>query len=138
LEDEMTTVTFAGGMRFVGHGASGHDVAMDASKENGGQDSAARPVEVLLASLGACTGMDVVTVLRKNRHAPASFRIEITDERATEYPKVLKKIRLAYIVSGDVPPDQLEKAIELSLAKYCPIANSLAGVSEITHEMRFE
>jgi putative redox protein len=69
---------------------------------------------------------------------PAAFRVEIVDERAEEYPKVLKKIHLAYIVSAEVPQDGLEKAIELSLAKYCPIANSLAGVADITYEMRFE
>jgi putative redox protein len=134
----MTTVTHVGDMRFVGRGASGHDVAMDASEANGGHDAAARPVEVLLSSLGACTGMDVVSILRKSHNVPAAFRVEITDVRATEYPKVLKRIHLVYVVGGDVPEDRLQNAIELSLTKYCPIANSLAGVAEITYEMRFE
>jgi putative redox protein len=134
----MTVVTYTGGMRFVGRGASGHDVVMDASETNGGQDTAARPVEVLLASLGACTGMDIVAILRKSQHVPTAFRVELADERAADYPKVLKRIHLSYVVSGEVPRERLEKAIELSLAKYCPIANSLAGVAEITYEMRFE
>jgi putative redox protein len=134
----MTVVTHTGGMRFVGRGASGHDVVMDASETNGGQDTAARPVEVLLASLGACTGMDIVAILRKSQHVPTAFRVELADERAADYPKVLKRIHLSYVVSGEVPRERLEKAIELSLAKYCPIANSLAGVAEITYEMRFE
>jgi putative redox protein len=134
----MTVVTYTGGMRFVGRGASGHDVVMDASEANGGHDTAARPVEVLLASLGACTGMDVVAILRKSQHVPTAFRVELADERAADYPKVVKRIHLSYVVSGEVPREGLEKAIELSLAKYCPIANSLAGVAEITYEMRFE
>ncbi len=134
----MTVITFEGGMRFVGRGSSGHEVAMDASAANGGSDSAARPVEVLLSSLGACTGMDVVAILRKSHDVPQAFRVEIADERAEDYPKVLRKIHLAYVVSSEVPRERLEKAIELSLAKYCPIANSLAGVAEITYEMRFE
>jgi len=134
----MTVVTHAGGMRFVGQGASGHDVVMDASEANSGHDTAARPVEVLLSSLGACTGMDVVSILRKSQNVPAAFRVEITDERATEYPKALKRIHLAYVVRGDVPEERLKQAIELSLTKYCPIANSLAGVAEITYEMRYE
>ena len=134
----MTVVTHAGGMRFVGQGASGHDVVMDADEASGGHDAAARPVEVLLSSLGACTGMDVVSILRKSQNVPAAFRVEITDERATEYPKVLKRIHLAYVVHGDVSEERLKKAIELSLTQYCPIANSLAGVAEITYEMRFE
>ncbi len=134
----MTVVTYKGGMRFVGRGASGHDVVMDASETSGGHDTAARPVEVLLASLGACTGMDVVAILRKSQDVPTTFRVEIADERATDYPKVLKRIHLSYVVSGEVPRERLEKAIELSLAKYCPIANSLAGIAEITYETRFE
>jgi len=134
----MLTVRFVGGMEFVGRGASGHDVVMDANEASGGRNSAARPVETLLAALGACTGMDVVSILRKSRDVPTSFRIEIADERATEYPQILKKIHLTYIVSGEVPRERVEKAIGLSLAKYCPIANSLAGVAEITHELRFE
>ncbi len=134
----MTVVTYAGGMRFVGRGASGHEVAMDASEESGGSDTAPRPVEVLLASLGACTGMDVVSILRTSHHPPAAFRVEITDERASGYPKVLKKIHLAYVVDRGVPQDALEKAIKLSLATYCPIANSLACVAAISYEMRFE
>lgn len=134
----MLTVRFAGGMEFIGRGASGHDVVMDASEASGGRNSAARPVETLLAALGACTGMDVVSILRKSRDVPTSFRIEIADERATEYPQILKKIHLTYIVSGEIPRERVEKAIGLSLAKYCPIANSLAGVAEITHELRFE
>ncbi len=134
----MTVVTFMGGMRFVGRGASGHDVAMDADRTSGGQDSAVRPVEALLAALGACTGMDVVSILRKSQDVPTLFRVEIADERATEYPKVLKRIHLTYVVSRSVPRERLERAIELSLSTYCPIANTLIGVAEITHDVRFE
>jgi putative redox protein len=134
----MTIVSFTGGMRFVGRGTSGHDVVMDADQASGGQDSAARPVEVLLAALGGCTGMDVVSILRKSREVPTVFRVEISDERAAEYPKVLRRIHLTYVASHDVEQGKLEKAIQLSLSKYCPIANTLAGVAEITYGVRFE
>ncbi|MEW5825381.1 MAG: OsmC family protein [Candidatus Bipolaricaulota bacterium] len=134
----MITVNYGGGMKFVGRGASGHDVVMDASEANGGGDSAARPVEVLLCALGGCTGMDVVSILRKMKTEPKSLRIEISDERAPEYPKVLRRIHLSYVLGGDVPRVNVDKAIDLSLSKYCPIANTLAGVSEITHDVRFE
>ena len=83
-----TIVEYKGGMEFVGKVASGHDVRMDAGDSVGGADSAPRPVEVLLSSLGGCTGMDVVSVLRKMKTEPKSLQIEIQDERATEYPKV--------------------------------------------------
>ena len=129
-----TIVEYKGGMAFVGKVASGHDVRMDAGDSVGGADSAPRPVEVLLSSLGGCTGMDVVSVLRKMKTEPKSLQIEIQDERATEYPKAFTKIHLIYKVEGDVPEENLVKAIELSLTKYCPIANTLSGVAEITYE----
>ncbi|MGD9675370.1 MAG: OsmC family protein [Candidatus Bipolaricaulia bacterium] len=133
----MTEVVWAGGMRFVGRGASGHEVPMDAATPLG-EDSGARPVEALLCALGGCTGMDVVSILRKMKTEPRSFRIEIEDERAAEYPKVLRKIRLTYIATGAVPEENLRKAIDLSLTKYCPIANTLAGVAEIRYEARID
>jgi putative redox protein len=127
-----TVVEFVEGMKFVGQGKSGHAVIMDSAPASGGSDSAARPVEVLLASLGGCTGMDVVSILRKMKTEPKSLKVEIEDERATEYPKVFTKLHLSYYVTGEVPESNLQKAIDLSLAKYCPIANTLAGIAEIT------
>ena len=130
-----TIVDYAGGMAFVGKGASGHEVTMDAGEKGGGGDAAARPVETLLSSLGGCTGMDVISILRKMKTEPSSLQIELQDERASDYPKVLTKIHLIYRIEGDVPQDNLIKAIEMSLAKYCPIANTLGGVSKISYEV---
>lgn len=129
-----TTVKFIDGMQFIGQGESKHEVHMDASQKVGGIDSAARPLEVMFCALGGCTGMDVVSILRKMKTEPRSLQIEITDERAPEYPKVLTKLHLTYRVTGAVPQDNLQKAIDLSLSKYCPIVNTLAGVVEITSE----
>ena len=129
-----TTVRFVEGMKFVGKGESKHEVYMDASPKAGGTDSAARPLEVMLCALGGCTGMDVVSILRKMKTEPRSLQIEITDERAPDYPKVFTKLHLTYRVTGAVPQDNLQKAIDLSLSKYCPITNTLAGSVEITSE----
>ncbi len=133
-----TLVKLVEGMRFAGHGKSGHEVAMDASSKVGGKDSAARPVEVMLCALGGCTGMDVISILRKMKIEPASLRIEIEDERAPDYPKVITKLHLIYRVTGEVPAENLKKAIDLSLAKYCPIVTTLAGVTKVTSEYVIE
>ena len=133
-----TKVRYAGGMRFIGQGLSGHEVIMDAGPEGGGEDRAARPVETLLCSLGGCTGMDVVAILRKMKTEPEDLRIEIIDERALEYPKVITTLHLKYIVKGRLPVENVRRAVDLSLAKYCPIANTLAGVSAITSEIVIE
>ena len=129
-----TIVRYEGGMKFVGQGKSGHPVTMDAAPEVGGADSAARPIEALLCSLGACTGMDVISILRKMRTEPTALEIHVEDERETDAPKAIKKVHLVYRVKGRVPEANLRKAIELSLSTYCPIANSLSGVAKITTE----
>lgn len=133
-----TLVKLVEGMRFVGHGESGHEVVMDAASKVGGKDSAARPLEVMLCALGGCTGMDVISILRKMKTEPASLRIEIEDERASDYPKVITELHLIYSVTGEVPVENLKKAIDLSLAKYCPIVNTLAGVARVTSEYVIE
>jgi putative redox protein len=133
-----TTVTLVEGMQFVGKGERGHGVLMDASPKGRGSDSAATPLETFLCALGGCTGMDVIAILRKMRAEPASLRIEITDERAAEHPKVITKLHLVYRVTGAVSEENLKKAIDLSLRKYCPISNTLAGVAEITSEAVIE
>ena len=125
-------------MKFAGRGESGHPVVMDSSPQVGGEDSAARPVEVMLCSLGGCTGMDVISILRKMKTEPEAFQIEIETERDSDYPKVFRAIHLSYIVKGDVPEENLKKAIDLSLEKYCPIANTLSGVTKITYSYRIE
>jgi len=125
-------------MKFAGRGESRHPVVMDSSPQVGGEDSAARPVEVMLCSLGGCTGMDVISILRKMKTEPEAFQIEIETERDSDYPKVFRAIHLSYIVKGDVPEENLKKAIDLSLEKYCPIANTLSGVTKITYSYRIE
>jgi len=133
-----TIITLVEGMQFVGKGERGHGVLMDASPKGGGSDSAATPLEAFLCALGGCTGMDVISILRKMKTEPSSLRIEIQDERASEYPKVITKLHIIYRVTGAVPEVNLKKAIDLSLSKYCPITNTIAGVAEITSETVLE
>ena len=133
-----TTVTLLEGMRFAGRGDSGHEVYMDASPKVGGNDSAPRPLELMLFALGGCTGMDVISILRKMRTEPSSFQVEITSEQAVEHPKVFTKLHIIYRVSSDVPEENLSKAIDLSLSRYCPVTNALAKVAKITSEFIIE
>ena len=133
-----TIVKLAEGMQFIGRGTSGHAVLMDSADNVGGADSAARPVEVMLCALGGCTGMDVISILRKMKTEPEDLSVEIRDTRAPEYPMVFTDIHITYRVRGNVPEANLKKAIELSLTKYCPISNSLARVANVTSEYVIE
>lgn len=130
-------VTLNEGMQFVGNSESGHAVLLDAAPEVGGTDTALRPMEFLLISLGGCTGMDVVSILRKMRVEWERFEILLEAERAPEHPKVFTKIRLTYRIWGDdIPEDKLKKAIDLSQERYCSVTAMLSKTAEISYEYR--
>ena len=127
-------VTLNEGMQFVGSAESGHAVLLDAAPEVGGTDTALRPMELILVSLGGCTGMDVVSILRKMRVEWERFEIQVVAERAPEHPKVFTKIHLIYRIWGDdIPEDKLKKAIDLSQERYCPVTAMLNKIAEITY-----
>lgn len=128
-----TTIKWLGKMAFIGKSDSNHLVAMDAAPEVGGENSAIRPLELLLQGLGGCTGMDVISILKKKRILLTDFEIEIQAERAEEHPKVFTKIHLKYIFYGrDIKSKDVEHAIELSETKYCSASAMLRHTAEIT------
>jgi putative redox protein len=113
-------------MQFVGAGWSGTGVLMDAARDFGGDERGARPFELLLVSLAGCTGMDVVSLLRKMRVGFTELELEIEAEKSEEHPHVFTEINLVYIVTGrDIDEDKVKRAIELSQDKYCSVSAML-------------
>ncbi|CAB1129791.1 OsmC/Ohr family protein [Candidatus Hydrogenisulfobacillus filiaventi] len=134
----MTTarVRYDGGMKFSGMGGSGHVVLMDAAPEVGGTDAGTRPMELTLVSLGGCTGMDVVSILRKMRVAIDAFDVDIDADRAPQHPKVYTEIRMRYrLQSADATPEQLMRAVRLSQEKYCSVSAMLRETARIVSEV---
>ena len=130
------TVTHVPGGPFVGKADSGHAAVLDWS---GGTDTAPSPVEMLLLSLGACSGIDVVSILQKARTPAESFRIEIAAERSEAHPRVFTKIHLTYVVKGKgIKEAALSRAIELSEEKYCSISAMIRDVARISSSYRIE
>ncbi len=112
---------------------------MDAVEGLGGSDGATRPMELLLMSLGGCTGMDVLSILVKMKQSVEDFHIELEGEHAPEHPKIYTKIEMIYVVTGNVDVVKLERAIELSEEKYCSISAMLrAGGVNIQTSYRIE
>jgi putative redox protein len=108
-------------MSFVGVADSGHELKIDGGLDAGGDDSAAHPMELMAMSLGSCTAMDVISILRKKRQDVTAFEVGLHIERATEHPKVFTRAILSYEVCGNnVEEAALRRAIELSALKYCP------------------
>ena len=125
-------------MGFVAETGSGQIVNMDGAPDertptNGGQNLAARPMELLLAGMGGCTAYDVVLILKRGRHAVRGCTVEIQAERAEVEPKVFTKINLHFTVTGQgLPAAAVERAIALSHEKYCSASIMLGKTAEIT------
>src|SRR3990170_66575 len=123
-------------MRFDGVAESGTRVVMDAMPEHGGTGAGSSPMETVLAALAGCTGMDVVSILSKMRAPLERLAISVEGERAAEHPKVFTTIHLRYEFSGaNLAREQAEKAVTLSMEKYCSVSAMLKRSVEVTYEI---
>jgi len=130
-----STVTWNSGLAFTAH-QGGHSIPLDAPRESGGQDSGASPKGLLLSGLGGCTGMDVVSILEKMRVPLEGLEVQATAELTEDHPKVFKSIHLRYAFRGrDLAMDKLEKAVILSMDRYCGVSAMLAKAAPITWEI---
>jgi putative redox protein len=126
-------VRYTGGMQFLGISESGHSVVADASIEGHGADTAARPTELLMIAQGSCSGMDVVSILKKQRMNFDRLEIELDGRKTEEHPKFIDKVKINYRIWGkEVDEEKFKKAIELSLEKYCSVSNTMK--SEVSYE----
>jgi len=113
---------------------TGHTIVMDAGEDHGGQNLGPRPMHVLLVALGGCTGMDVISFLRKMRQPVEAYEVRVDGDRADDDPKVYTSITIRHIVTGDVDEARLAHAIELSEDKYCSASAMLGEVADIKVE----
>ena len=126
------------GMGFLAETGSGHVITMDgapdvAKPENGGQNLAPRPMEMLLAGTGGCTAYDVVLILKRGRHNVQGCSVKIVSERATEDPKVFTKINMHFVVTGvNLTETAVQRAIQMSHEKYCSASIMIGKTAEIT------
>ncbi|MCM3766874.1 OsmC family protein [Neobacillus niacini] len=120
-----TTIKWTGKMAFSGATPSGHEIKMDAAEEIGGENSGARPTELLLNAVAGCTGIDIISILQKMRLEPKSFQMQVKGQRADEHPKRFTAIHIHYSLEGDLPEDKVIRAIQLSKDKYCSVSHSL-------------
>lgn len=126
------------GTRFRARDAAGADAVMDALPPFG-QHTGLTPMEMLLAGLGGCTALDVISILRKKRQEVTDYRLEVQGVKASEHPKVYTEITVHHIVSGhNVSEEAVRHAIELSEEKYCSAYAMLSKATEIrtTFEVR--
>jgi putative redox protein len=134
-------MTWKGGVAFEGVGTFGHTLRTDVSKEAGGDESGFRATELLLFGMAACTGVDVVRILKKQRQELTAMEIEVIARQRDEYPKPFHTIEIVYRARGkNLSGDRLARAIELSESKYCVVSQTVERETRVTtrHEIQNE
>ena len=115
----------------------GHKIIIDAKPEVGGKDRGPRPKQMMLAALGGCTSMDVLSILNKMRVDFKSLNVVVEGELSEEHPKRFLKMHVIYEVEGEnLPLDKIQKAVKLSEEKYCGVSAVYKEVLEMTSEIR--
>jgi putative redox protein len=116
----------SGDFGFEAKDAHGHAVKIDTSPETGGTNFGARPMQMLLMALGGCSGIDIVSILKKQRQTVDGFHMEITGQREDgKDPSLWKKVHVVFELKGDIDHHKAKKACELSMEKYCSVAATL-------------
>jgi putative redox protein len=119
---ESSSVVWKGNMAFEAE-VSGHTFMIDAVEAVGGEDKGPRPKPLMLTALAGCTGMDVVSILKKMRVEFTDFKVSVDGELTDEHPKHFNKMIVKYEFWGkDLPLDKIKKAVNLSEDRYCGVS----------------
>lgn len=121
-----------GGLAFRATTATGRTVLIDSPPEQGGREGGQSPMELVLVALGGCTGMDVASVLKKQRQQVTGYEIRVQGERRAEHPRSYTRITVEHVVRGrNLDPAGVARAVELSATKYCSVSAMLARAARV-------
>jgi len=134
----QVTTKWLGDMRFESTNPSGHNLFIDAGEENGGKDEGYRPKALMLSGLAGCSGLDVAALIKKMKLHVDEFKIE-TEANLTEvHPKYYYKVAMHFHFYGDdLNEKKLQKAVDLSIEKYCGVMEMFRQFSELKIETHF-
>jgi putative redox protein len=116
----------------------GNSVLIDASKEIGGSGKGMRPMQLILAALGSCSTIDIISILRKQKQEPDSVEVEVNGERepiGVEGYSLFKTIDVHFILKGTIDKDKAERAVKLSMEKYCSVTKTLEPTAKISYRV---
>jgi putative redox protein len=129
VNDNPTTIQYAGDEFFIATTPSGHAQAVDVKS---GRKAAAGPLELFLVGVGSCTAADVISILHKKREKVTAYRVEIRSQRRDEHPRAFRRIEMKHILRGiNLSADAVERAIELSTEKYCSAVATVRPTVEV-------
>ncbi len=123
---EVNLKRLQGDFGFEGTDANGHTVKMDSSNETGGTNFGIRPMQMLLMGLGGCSAIDIVMILKKQRQEVKDFSIKIEGEREPgKEPSLWQELKIIFTLTGNIDEEKAARACELSMNKYCSVAETL-------------
>lgn len=127
-----------GDFGFEAKDAFGHVVKIDSNPESGGVNFGVRPMQLLLMGLGGCSGIDIVSILKKQRQTVEGFDMKIEGERETgAEPSLWKTVHIIFELKGNIDIDKAKRACALSIDKYCSVAETIRRAGcEITWDVR--
>lgn len=138
MAKNIVTTTWQKNLLFKSDNPLGNTLLMDTSKEGGGNEVGLSPKALMLSSLAGCSGLDVISILDKMKVAIDNFDIKIEAELTNKHPKTYKKIHVAYHFYGDnLNEEKINKAIKLSVEKYCGVMEMFRQFAEITTKNHF-
>ena len=116
----------AGDFGFEASDTAGHIIRTDSSDESGGANYGTRPMQLLLMALGSCSGIDIVTILNKQKQTIDAFTMKVAGKREEgKTPSLWKTIHIVFELTGIIDMDKAKRACQLSMEKYCSVAETL-------------
>jgi putative redox protein len=135
MATEKVTINWLENMAFEAE-VNGHKIMLDASDAVGGENRGPRPKPLMMVALAGCTGMDVVSILKKMRVEVEAFNVVVEGDLTEEHPKQFSQMRVVYEFKGkNLPMDKLEKAVNLSEERYCGVSAMLKKAIGITTQI---
>ena len=118
---------------FVATGTRGRQIHMDEPEESGGTGQGVSPMQMLIMAMGGCSGIDIAMILEKSRQRVESFTMELDAERPPDsVGQPYHKIHAHYILTGEIEPTKAQRAVKLSITKYCGASRTLGATADIT------
>ena len=136
MASNTVTTVWKENMLFESDNPSGHSVLIDTSSENGGENKGLGPKALVLSSLAGCSGLDVVSLLKKMRAEVADFKMVVHAELTEEHPKYYHKVAVEYHFYGsNLQEDKINKAVKLSIDQYCGVMEMFRQFAKVTTEV---
>lgn len=133
------TIDHLNDMHMEAQNEEGGLIRMDGSTEIGGLEGGFSPMQLLLAGVGGCSAIDIIGILKKQRQDLQDLKVEVEgDRQSVEEYSEFTDIHIKYTFTGDLDPDKVERAINLSLDKYCSVSKTMEKTSDISHSYEIQ